>query len=222
LPDLPADPVSPKQFMEEFVPEVMAAGRLARVAGDADVKLGVRLEGEGGGEWLIRIREGALSVDEGSREGAPLTIVQTVDDWRGALWEGRGGVFGAQAGALFKGGGEAPEDAPGGPAAPGAALPNAAAIEQLGALDGLIQIVVTGGEGGDWRTGFKLGPGEIPAEPQTRLVISSEDAIAMQEGELDPMSAFLGGKIQVVGDVALMMQMQAISMAAAAEGSRSD
>ena len=214
MPELPASPIPPKQFMEEFVPEAMAEGQLAQVAGDADVKLGVRLSGDGGGEWVIHIRAGALTVSEASRSETPFTIVQTVDDWRGALWEGRGGVFGAQASALFAGGGATAEAAS--PAAPGSAMPNASAIEQLGALDGLIQIVVTGGEGGDWATGFKLGPGDIPDEPKTKLVITSEDAEAMQAGTLDPMAAFMGGRIQVIGDMGLMMQMQAISMAAAA------
>jgi putative sterol carrier protein len=36
----------------------------------------------------------------------------------------------------------------------------------------------------------------------------------MQSGTLDPMQAFMSGKIQVIGDMALMMQMQAIAMQA--------
>jgi hypothetical protein len=154
---------------------------------------------------------GAIRVEAGSRDAAAFTIVQTVADWRGALWEGRGGVFGQQASAMFKGGAAAEAGAA---AAPGA-TPSAAAIGQLAALDGLIQIVVTGGEGGDWSTGFKLGPGAIPAEPNTQVKITSEDAEAMASGALDPMSAFMSGKIQVIGDMGLMMQMQAISMQAA-------
>ena len=214
MADFPASPISPQEFMEEFVPAAMAEAGVAEAAGDVDVQLGVKLEGDGGGEWVIHIRPGGLKVESGSREATPFTLVQTVEDWRGALWEGRGGVFGAQAAELFKGGGEG-AGAGQGPGA-GAAVPSAAALDQLGALDGLIRIVVQGGEGGDWATGFKLGPGPVPEAPQTQLVISAEDAQAMQEGSLDPMAAFMGGKIQVTGDMGLMMQMQAISMAAAA------
>ena len=43
------------------------------------------------------------------------------------------------------------------------------------------------------------------------------DAQAMAEGTLDPMAAFMQGKIMVAGDMALMMQMQAIQMQAAAQ-----
>jgi len=205
--------------MQEFVPHVLAQGPLAGMAGATPVRLGVKLEGDDGGEWVIQLEQAGPSVREASREDTPFTLVQTVADWRGALWEGRGGAFGAQATALFKGTAALPESAGGAVSAPGAVLPSAAAIQQLGALDGLIRMVVTGGAGGEWSTGFKLGPGPIPAEPKTKIVISDEDARAMQEGALDPMQAFMGGKMKVIGDMALMMQMQAIIMAAAA-GSR--
>ena len=214
MPAFPESPISPKQFMEEFVPAAMAESGVADSASDLDVKLGVQIEGEGGGEWVIHIRPGDLRVESGSRAETPFTLVQTVDDWRGALWEGRGGVFGKQAADLFRGGADGGKEGDGAPA-PGAAAPNAAALEQLGALDGLIRIVVQGGEGGDWATGFKLGAGPIPEEPKTELILSAEDAEAMQNGTLDPMAAFMGGKIQIRGDMALMMQMQAITMAAA-------
>jgi len=200
--------------MEEFVPQAMREGLFANVPEDAEVRLGVRLEGEGGGEWVIEVSGGTLTVTETARDEAAVTIVQSVADWRGALWEGRGGAFGAGATAIFKG-----AAAGGGAAsAPGASLPNAAAIQQLAALDGLIRIVVTGGEGGDWATGFKLGPGAIPDEPRTKITVSAADAEAIRAGTLEPMAAFMGGKIQVMGDMTLMMQMQAISMAAAASG----
>jgi putative sterol carrier protein len=45
----------------------------------------------------------------------------------------------------------------------------------------------------------------------------------MERGELNPMEAFMAGRIKVAGDMTLMMQMQAIQMqaaqAAAASGS---
>ena len=95
-----------------------------------------------------------------------------------------------------------------------APAPNTKVMDQLSALGGLIQVTVTSGEGGDWSTGFKLGPGELPAEPTTEIKIAAEDAEAMQDGSLEPMQAFMSGKIQVIGDMALMMQMQAIAMSA--------
>jgi len=87
-----------------------------------------------------------------------------------------------------------------------------AALGRLQALRGMIRMIVAGGPGGDWKVNFKLGPGPIPAEPSTTVTISAEDASAMERGELDPMQAFMAGRIQIAGDMALMMQMQAATM----------
>jgi putative sterol carrier protein len=88
------------------------------------------------------------------------------------------------------------------------------------ALDGLIRIVVHGGDGGDFAVGFKLGPGAIPAQPSATLSVSQADALAMQQGELDPLAAFMSGRIRVEGDMTLVLQMQAISMQAAMQSGR--
>lgn len=201
MAEFPSDPISPSQFMEEFVPALMAE---ASIPEEADVTLGIRLDGEDGGEWTVSLAAGKAAVERKDRDEAVLTLVQTVDDWRGALWEGRGGVFGQQAVALFTGGGGA--DAEQGS--------QVGALSALASLNGLIRVRVTGEETGDWATGFKLGPGPIPEDPTTEIEIASEDAQAMQDGTLDPMQAFMSGKIRVTGDMALMMQMQAVLMAA--------
>ena len=202
MPKLSSEPISPKEFMEEFIPSVIAE---ATLDAEMDIKLGVKIDGVGGGEWLVHISGGSCKVDETARDEAAFTLVQTVEDWRGALWEGRGGVFGQQASALLTSGAVGGENAP---------PPNTQVMEQLAALGGLIQITVTEGEGGDWSTGFKLGPGALPDAPTTEVKIAAADAEAMQSGTLDPMQAFMSGKIQVIGDMALMMQMQAIAMQA--------
>ena len=69
--------------------------------------LGVQLVGEGGGEWVLDLRGGDVRVRPGSRAETAFSYVQTVEDWRGALWEGRGGAVGRGAAALFRPG--APE-----------------------------------------------------------------------------------------------------------------
>ncbi|MFL2936752.1 MAG: SCP2 sterol-binding domain-containing protein [Myxococcota bacterium] len=201
MAEFPSDPISPNQFMEEFVPALMAE---ASIPEEADVTLGIRLDGADGGEWTVSLAAGKASVERQDRDQAVLTLVQTVDDWRGALWEGRGGVFGQQAVALFTGGGDSGSEQ-------GSQL---GALSALASLNGLIRVRVTEEEASDWATGFKLGPGPIPEEPTTEIEIASEDAQAMQDGTLDPMQAFMSGKIRVTGDMALMMQMQAVLMAA--------
>ncbi len=206
MTSLPPSSTPPQEFFEQWLPKAFAAAPTPEAAKAVDVKLGIRLDGGNGGEWVFHMDHGNLNVKPGSAEACAFTLIQSVDDWRGCLWEGRGGAFGKQAAAMFQPGGDA------GGSSPGGRPMNPQAIERLGALKGVIRMVVTGGTGGDWKVDFKLGPGPVPADPTTTVTIAHEDADAMGRGELDPMQAFMSGKIQIAGDMALMMQMQAASM----------
>jgi len=213
MAEFPASPLSPAEFLEQWLPRAFAEADIPDEARNVDLQVGVCLHGDAGGEWVFEVTAGVLAVLPGSRDECAFTFVQTVDDWRGALWEGRGGAIGRQSVALFKPGSQPAAAAPG---QMGPGPPNAAALEEMRKLDGVIRMCVTGAEGGDWAVGFKLGPGPIPEEPTTIVSITAEDAAALESGELDPMQAFMGGKLQVQGDMTLMMQMQAIQMQAAA------
>jgi len=214
MAEFPPSPLPPKQFLEEWLPRAFADADLPPEARSAEVTLGLALLGPDGGEWLFEMKDGRLAVRPGSRDGAAFTVVQSVDDWRGALWEGRGGAIGRQSLSLFKPGARA--EAPARPGAMGAGPPSPAALAEMRKLDGMIRMEVTGAEGGDWAVAFKLGPGPIPAQPTTTISVTAADAEAMDRGELDPMQAFMSGKLRVAGDMTLMMQMQAIQMQVAA------
>ena len=212
MTEFPAKPVPPKEFLEKWLPQAFADATHPPGTEEVDVKLGVKLDGEGGGEWVVHLAKGRMNVSQGSRDETAFTVVQSVPDWRGSLWEGRGGAIGKQASALFR-----PGEASA-PARPGqAGAPSPAALEQMKALNGVIRMIVAGGQGGDWKVDFKLGPGAIPDQPTTTITVSADDAAAMDRGELDPMTAFMSGRMQVAGDMALMMQMQMIQMQAAAQ-----
>jgi putative sterol carrier protein len=198
--------------MEGFLPKALAQSEALKAsAKDLEARLGVKLEGEGGGEWVVHVAKGDVRVEREPRDEAAFTFVQSVDDWRGALWEGRGGAIGKQSSALFRPGERAAGTGPGGMGA----SPTPAALAQMQTLSGLMRMVVTDGEGGDWRVDLKLGPGAIPDEPTTTISLNAEDAAAMERGELNPIEAFMAGRIQVAGDMTLMMQVQMIQMQAA-------
>ena len=210
----PPSPIPPKQFVEEWLPRAFADAELPPELRDAELQLGLALVGQGGGEWLFDMKGGHLTVTPGTRGDAAFSVVQSVADWRGALWEGRGGAIGRQSLALFK-----PGERPATPARPGqmgAGAPSPAALAEMRKLNGMIRMEVTGAEGGDWAVAFRLGPGAIPDQATTTVSVAAADAEAMDRGELDPMQAFMSGKLRVTGDMTLMMQMQAIQMQVAA------
>jgi len=201
--EFPRSPVPPSEFFESYLGKLFAAVALPRKLADWEASFGVRLEGEGGGEWLYTLRDGALAVVRGSRDGAAFTLVQSVEDWQGALWSGRGGAVAQRLGVLF-----------GMDGAPRllARLPRAAPalLERLAALGGVMRAVVTGGPDGDWSASVKFGPGEIPADPSTTISLHHDAAAALARRELGPVEAFLAGRVQVAGDVRLMMQLQSL------------
>ena len=88
------------------------------------------------------------------------------------------------------------------------------ALEALGEIRGLLGVVVSGSDG-DWQVALQLGPGEVPPEPTAVIHVTSEDLDQISAGELKPMEAFMAGRIRVVGDMALLLQIQAAQMQAA-------
>jgi len=210
MPEWPGAPISPAAFFEGWLPETAAE----LLAGDAlpatELTVGIRIEaaedGEGG-EWTLSVREGRLHVAAEPRDAASLTIVQSLADWQGALWGERGGVLGRAAVAVLSG--RATERLR---AVTRARHSRFEALEPIQALEGLVRFVLTGDAGGDWSVAVKLGPGVIPDAATATVAIQAEDAAAIERGELAPLQAFMAGRIQVVGDMTLMMQLQAILM----------
>ena len=206
----PPSPVSPSEFFSDFLPKAFAEAGLPPGAESLGMQLGIQLTGPGGGEWVFEVADGSLRVARAPRDTTAFTVCQSVADWRGALWEGRGGAIARQAMSIFR-----PGDRP----APGLGAlggpPSPAALAHLGGVDGSLRLVVSGGPGGDWQVEFKLGPGRIPETPTTTVTLLAEDADRIERGELNPMEAFMAGRIQVEGDMTLMMQLSAAQMQAA-------
>lgn len=72
-----------------------------------------------------------------------------------------------------------------------------------------------GGEGGGkWTVRFADGAvtleeGEANA-PDVTFTMAAQDFIAIANGQLNPISAFMQGKVKVSGDMALAMRLQSI------------
>jgi hypothetical protein len=215
MTELPAAGISAQEFMEGWFPKAFAEEELPEGTKQVELTLGVRLTGDGGGDWLFHLKRGELQVEASSIESAAFALIQSLEDWRSCLWGERGGAFGRQAALLFQPGAatRAAAASEGGSARPLSPV----LIAQLQTLNGVLRMVVTGGERGDWKVDFKLGAGPVPEAPSTTVTVNAADAAAMERGQLDLGQAFVSGRLQVAGDLGFLLQMQAIQMQASAK-----
>jgi len=205
----PNDPVSPREFIEEIIPAYFAEMDFDEQADSLDLKLGIRLEGEGGGEWTLHLIEGELAIAVGVSSDCALTVLQTVVDWKAGLWEGRPGLV-ADAVDQIKSGDLSARGTKGAAAAPS----NPEALRELESLPGRIDAIVEGGDAPDWCIGVHIGPGPIAETPNATLRIGAEEAEALRRGDLHPLEALITGQLRLEGDLGLILQLQAIAMAA--------
>jgi putative sterol carrier protein len=79
----PPDDISPEEFFTRWVPAAIASdpARRARL-GDAPIDLEFTLEGEGGGVYAVRIRDGVMHGSVGPLADAQLHVRTDVATWR--------------------------------------------------------------------------------------------------------------------------------------------
>ena len=82
-----------------------------------------------------------------------------------------------------------------------------------------MQYVITGGPDGEVRYYWVLKDGKLLEshlgkidDPELTLTLSYDDAVLVQQGELDPNAAFMQGRMKVTGDMAKLLQLMPLTM----------
>lgn len=95
-----------------------------------------------------------------------------------------------------------------------AAMPGRVDAAAIGDMDATIQFNLNGDGGGIWSVTFANGQAAVVQGPVDDAVLTlsmdAEDFVALSKGELNPMQAFMGGKIKLDGDMGLAMKLQNI------------
>jgi hypothetical protein len=86
-----------------------------------------------------------------------------------------------------------------------------ARVETLAGVSGTLLFAVAGDDGFALTTHF--GAGEPHEPPDTSIVVAAAVYAELREGRLDAQNAFMGGKLEVEGDMQLAMQVALAAMA---------
>ncbi len=92
------------------------------------------------------------------------------------------------------------------------AMPAAADAQKVGGVNATIQFSFSGEEPGEYTLRVQNGAVTVDegvtANPDATLSTPSEVWKGIAAGEVNPISAFMSGKIKASGNMALLMQMQ--------------
>ena len=81
-------------------------------------------------------------------------------------------------------------------------------------LNAVFQYHIKGAESGDWYVAVKdqtcMVSEGVHGSPTVSLTLADKDWIAMCNGELDGMSAFMGGKLKLSGDIMLAQRIASL------------
>ena len=91
-------------------------------------------------------------------------------------------------------------------------MPGALIPEKAAGVDSVIHFKFSGAEAGEWNAVIKDGKAEVARgiphfKPNMTLSADSADFVRLFTGELDPMQAFMQGKIKLQGDLNLGMKL---------------
>jgi putative sterol carrier protein len=90
-------------------------------------------------------------------------------------------------------------------------MPNAFLPAKAGDAKALIQLDLTGEDGGAWLLDISGGKcavrEEKAAKSDVTVTMDAADFVAMYSNKLNPVQAFMSGRIKVAGNVGMVMQL---------------
>jgi SCP-2 sterol transfer family len=204
LSDVPA----PRAFFEEQLPAqfeaalreqeraVEAASRVLEGMRAVHATIRAEVRGEGGGTFFLNVAGGRVTPGDRASQPPFLTLVLEQAGFA-AFVRSMGGSALGFLGALS---GLAQE-----------MRLTQARIDGLAGMQGTLRFELRGAGGFTLLTHF--GAGEPTPEPATSIAVDQGAFEALRAGRLNPQDAFLGGQIQVEGDLQLAMQLALATVA---------
>jgi putative sterol carrier protein len=93
-------------------------------------------------------------------------------------------------------------------------IPSRFDADAWGPQEAVLQFNITGDEGGAWMATIKDGKMEVSegesGDADMTVITSDRDMLAMVNGELNAVSAFMQGRVRIEGDMSLAMKLQGL------------
>ena len=156
----------------------------------------VRVTGEGGGTFHLNVDEGRLTPGDAATHPVLLTLVQDRAGFERLIADAGDSALGFLGGLT----GLADE-----------MKLTRARVESLAGVSGTLLFAVGGDDGFDLVTHF--GPGEPNDPPDTAIRVDPAVYAELRAGQLDAQNAFMGGKLEIEGDMQLAMQVALAALA---------
>ena len=198
----------PKTYFTELLPgqferalreqerAVEAAQKLLDGMRAVQATIAVIVRGAGGGTFYLNVDEGRLTPGGAATHPVVLTLVQERADYDRLIRDAGDSALGFLGGLS---------------GLAGEMKLTKARLDVLRGVTGTLFFQVTGDEGFSILTHF--GPEAGKEKPDTEIRIAPEVYADLRAGRLDAQNAFLGGKLQVEGDLQLAMQVALAAMA---------
>ena len=91
------------------------------------------------------------------------------------------------------------------------AMPDAFLPDKAGDAAALIQLDLTGDDGGAWLLDIAGGACNVREEEASKadvtVTMDADDFVAMYTNKLNPVQAFMSGRIKIAGNVGMVMQL---------------
>jgi putative sterol carrier protein len=93
-------------------------------------------------------------------------------------------------------------------------MPGQFKADKAGDMNATVQFDLAGEGGGQWYATINQGACTVTegatANPQATIRMAASDYVDMTTGKLNPMTAFMTGKVKVEGDLATVMKFQTL------------
>jgi putative sterol carrier protein len=199
----PSEDITPSDFFEQWLPEniTMMRDLIKDNAGELEVSLGVRVTGEGGGDWSVVIASGEVGIQQGLKDDATITLILSEKNFVEAVSAQFDDLLPGPD-WLKKGAGD--EE----PAEIAAQIKNG--VNMIKPIKGSLLF-----RADDQERPFEVllkFQGELKDKPDTEITISQDNLRAIASGETSIINAFMSGEIKVDGTMNLIMNFAPLVM----------